>query len=254
MRSLVIAPSYNEAENVLALSAEVLAVSPELEILVVDDDSPDGTGDLVARAMRSEPRLRLLRRPAKLGLGSAYLAGFRQGLDGGYERILTMDCDYSHNPRYLPRLLDAMTGADVAIGSRYVPGGGVVNWPLRRRLLSRFGNLAARTLLRLPVHDCTAGFRCYAREVIESVDPFSIRSSGYAFLEEMLWRVHHCGFRIVEIPIVFEDRTRGESKIDQAEIRRAIGHVIYTGLRRKPVRPTARSARLPGAVPGGELL
>jgi dolichol-phosphate mannosyltransferase len=254
MSSLVVVPSYNEAQNVLPLIADVLSASFDLEVLVVDDNSPDGTGDLVARAAENEPRLRLLRRPAKLGLGSAYLAGFRHGLEGGFDRILTMDSDYSHHPRYLAPLLAAMSGADVAVGSRYVPGGGIVNWPLRRRLLSRFGNLYTRTLLRLPVHDCTAGFRCHTREVIESVDPFSIRSSGYAFLEEMLWRVHCCGFRIVEVPIVFEDRTRGDSKIDQREIYRAIWHVLYTAFRRPPVHRRACSSRIVGTAPRGDPL
>jgi len=243
MRSLVIVPSYNEAQNVLPLSADVLSRDPGLEILVVDDASPDGTAERVARAAESEPRLHLLRRPAKLGLGSAYLAGFRRGLDGGYARILTMDCDYSHHPRYLPRILAAMSGADLVIGSRYTAGGGVANWPLRRRLLSRFANAYTRVLLGLPVRDCTAGFRCYAREVLERVDPFSIRSSGYAFLEEMVWRVHRCGFRIAEIPIAFEDRTRGDSKIDQNEIYRAAWHVLQTAIRRPKIEQKHRPPR-----------
>jgi dolichol-phosphate mannosyltransferase len=236
MRSLVVLPTYNEAENVLPLSSEVLAQDACLEVLVVDDASPDGTGDLVEDARAEEPRLHLLRRAGKLGLGSAYLAGFRYGLEHGYDRILTMDCDYSHRPRYLPQLLAAMKDADMAVGSRYVPGGGVANWPLRRRLLSRFANSYTRILLRVPVHDCTAGFRCYSRQVLETVDPFAIRSSGYAFLEEMVWRVHHAGFRIREIPIIFEDRTHGISKIDRREIYRAAGHVLVTALRRPPVR------------------
>ncbi|MGH0028354.1 MAG: polyprenol monophosphomannose synthase [Myxococcota bacterium] len=233
MRGLVILPSYNEALNVLPLSEDVLSRDPSLEVLVVDDASPDGTGDLVEEAARSEPRLHLLRRPGKLGLGSAYLAGFRYALDHGAELILTMDCDYSHHPRYLPAMLEAMQGADMVVGSRYVPGGGVVNWALRRRLLSRFANFYTRLLLRVPVHDCTAGFRCYTREVLETVDPFAIRSSGYSFLEEMVWRVHHRGFRIAEIPIVFEDRTRGDSKIDSSEIYRAAWNVLVTAFRRR---------------------
>ena len=186
MRAVVVLPSYNEAENVLPLSADVLSRDGALEVLVVDDNSPDGTGELVEDARRSEPRLHLLRRPGKLGLGSAYLAGFRAALDLGADLILTMDCDYSHHPRYLPAVLAAMKHADVVVGSRYVSGGGVANWPLRRRILSRFANAYTRVLLRLPVHDCTAGFRCYTREVIETVDPFSIRNSGYSFLEEMV--------------------------------------------------------------------
>ena len=231
MRAMVILPSYDEAENVLPLSADVLSRDPSIEVLVVDDNSPDGTGDLVENARGEEPRLHLLRRPGKLGLGSAYLAGFRFALDHGADLILTMDCDYSHHPRYLPAMLAAMQGADMVVGSRYVPGGGVTNWPLGRRLLSRFANTYTRLLLRVPVHDCTAGFRCYTREVIEEVEPFSIASSGYSFLEEMVCRVHRAGFRIAEIPIVFEDRTRGVSKIDHREIYRAAWNVLVTAIR-----------------------
>ena len=231
MRAVVILPSYNEVENVLPLSADVLSRDPSLEVLVVDDASPDGTGDLVERAARDEPRLHLLRRAGKLGLGSAYLAGFRYALDAGADRILTMDCDYSHHPRYLPRILAELERADMVIGSRYVPGGGVENWGLRRRLLSRFANAYTRTLLRLPVRDCTAGFRGFRREVIERVEPFTIRASGYSFLEEMVLRVARHGFRIAEIPIVFVDRTRGSSKIDTREIYRAAWHVLATAVR-----------------------
>ena len=231
MHALVILPSYNEAENVLPLSADVLGRDERLEVLVVDDNSPDGTADRVEQAQADEPRLHLLKRPGKLGLGTAYLAGFRYALDHGADLVLTMDCDYSHHPRYLPAMLAAMENADLSIGSRYVPGGGVQNWALRRRILSRFANFYTRLLLRVPVNDCTAGFRCYRREVIERVDPFRIESSGYSFLEEMVWRVHLEGFRIAEIPIVFEDRTRGDSKIDSKEIYRAAWHVLRTALR-----------------------
>jgi dolichol-phosphate mannosyltransferase len=231
MRAIVILPSYDEAENVLPLSADILSRDPSIEVLVVDDNSPDGTGDLVERARQDEPRLHLLRRAGKLGLGSAYLAGFRYALDHDADLILTMDCDYSHHPRYLPTILSAMGEADMVVGSRYVPGGRVTNWPLTRRPLSRFANAYTRLLLRVPVHDCTAGFRCYRREVIERVEPFKIGSSGYSFLEEMVCRVHRAGFRIAEIPIVFEDRTRGVSKIDHREVYRAAWHVLVTAIR-----------------------
>jgi dolichol-phosphate mannosyltransferase len=241
MRRLVILPTYDEAENVLPLSREILAVDASLEILVVDDASPDGTGDLVEEAGRREPRLQLLRRPGKLGLGTAYLAGFRYGLDGGYDQLLTMDSDRSHQPRHLPVILAAMTGHDMVIGSRYVPGGGISNWPWHRRALSAFANLYARRLLRLPVRDCTSGYRCYAREVIQSVGAFEIRSSGYSFLEEMAWRVHRCGFRIAEVPIVFEQRAEGVSKIDSSEIYRAAWHVLVTALRPPPLARQART-------------
>lgn len=246
MRSLVILPTYNEAPNVLPLCRDVLAKVPELDVLVVDDDSPDGTGDVVERETGREPRLRLLRRPGKLGLGSAYLAGFRLALDRGYANALTMDCDLSHDPRYLPDLLAAMRSCDLAIGSRYVAGGSIENWPLHRRALSAFANMYTRTLLRLPVRDCTSGYRCYSRRALETVDPFDSRSSGYAFLEEMVWRVHCAGLRIAEVPILFVDRLRGASKISQTEIYRAAWHVLSTTLR---ARGAARRGSPPG--PGG---
>jgi len=234
-RALVVLPTYNEAENVLQISSEVLATDPAVEVLVVDDSSPDGTGDLVRGALPTEPRIHLLERPGKLGLGTAYLAGFRYGLDEGYDRVFTMDCDGSHNPKYLPGMLAAMDSCDVVIGSRYVKGGGILNWPAHRRALSAFANFYARTLLRLPVRDCTAGFRGYSRRVLETVEPFAIRASGYSFLEEMAWRVARCGFRIVEIPIVFEQRRAGASKIDSSEIYLAALHVLKTALRPPPL-------------------
>lgn len=231
LRALVVLPSYNEAPNAVPLARDILAVDAALEVLVVDDASPDGTGDLVEKEAQAEPRLHLLRREGKLGLGSAYLAGFRYGLEHGYDRVLTMDCDFSHHPRYLPAILAAARDHDLVIGSRYVRGGGISNWPLRRRLLSRFANLYTRLLLRLPVRDCTAGFRCYRGAVLEGVGIEDIRSSGYAFLEEMVLRVHRAGFRIAEIPIVFEDRTRGASKINHSEVYRAVWHVLVAAVR-----------------------
>ncbi|MEE2674744.1 MAG: polyprenol monophosphomannose synthase [Myxococcota bacterium] len=230
-RSLVILPTYDEAENVLPLAAEILEVAPDVDVLVVDDNSPDGTADLVADRMATESRLHLLRREAKLGLGTAYLAGFRYALDRGYDQVFTMDADFSHPPRYIPQMLEAMERYDVVIGSRYVPGGGIENWPLYRLLLSRFANFYARFLLRLTVRDCTAGFRCYSAEVLETVEPFRIRASGYSFLEEMAFRVCRCGFEVGEIAIVFENRRAGSSKIDSLEIYRAAWHVLATALR-----------------------
>jgi len=230
-RILVILPTYNEIENVIDLSREVLEQDPRLEVLVVDDASPDGTGDAVAKAAESQPRLGLLRRAGKLGLGTAYLAGFQHGLDHGYDAVFTMDCDYSHHPSYLPAMLRLLEQEDMVIGSRYVPGGGVDNWPWHRRALSRFANFYARTLLRLPVRDCTAGFRGYRRRVLEVADPFAIRSQGYSFLEEMACRVHRCGFSIGEVPIIFVDRRLGVSKIESKEIYLAAWLVLVTALR-----------------------
>lgn len=239
-RVLVILPTYDEAENVIALVSEVLAQDPRIDVLVVDDASPDGTGDLVQDAATSQSRLHLIRRPGKLGLGSAYLAGFRYGLDHGHALLFTMDCDFSHSPRYLPAMLDALGEYDAVIGSRYVPGGGVLNWPWYRRWLSRFANAYTRTLLRLDVRDCTAGYRGYRREVIEAVDPFQIRSSGYSFLEEMVWRVTRHGFRTGEVPIVFEERRAGRSKIESREIYRAAWAVLETAVWPPPLSDDRR--------------
>jgi dolichol-phosphate mannosyltransferase len=246
-RCLVVIPTFNEAENVVPLGRAVLAADPTVDVLVIDDASPDGTAERVAEAAATEPRLALLRRAGKLGLGSAYLAGFRRALAEGYARVVTMDGDWSHSPRHLPALLAGMAEHDVMIGSRYVPGGGVVDWPWTRRALSGFANLYTRTLLGLPVRDCTSGYRCYARGVLEEVDPFAVRASGYAFLEEMVHRVHRAGFRVGEVPILFEERRAGASKISRAEIYRAAWHVLRSAVRPPPVsrRRDAATPRLP---------
>jgi len=241
-RILVILPTYNEAENVLDLSGLVLDQDTRIEVLVVDDDSPDGTGDLVAGAQATDPRIHLIRRAGKLGLGTAYLAGFRFGLDQGFDFIFTMDCDFSHNPRYLPALIELLGRRDMVIGSRYVPGGGIENWPWPRRMLSKFANFYARTLLRVDVRDCTAGYRGHRRELLEAVDPFQIRSSGYSFLEEMAWKVSRLGYSIGEIPIVFEQRNAGISKIDSSEIYLAAWYVLLTALRQGKLPQSDRSA------------
>ncbi len=229
-RSLVVRPTFNEAENVLPVSEKVLVQDRSVDVLVVDDNSPDGTGDLVENRMGVEPRLHLIRREKKLGLGSAYLAGFRYALAQGYDHVITMDCDFSHNPDELTSLLSQQDDSDMVIGSRYIPGGAIRNWPLYRRWLSRFANAYTRVLLKLPVHDCTSGYRSYRREVLETIDIGGIRSSGYAFLEEMVSRVHSEGFRIVEVPILFEDRRAGASKIDRSEILRAAWHVLRSAV------------------------
>ena len=238
-RVLVILPAYNEAENAVELSGLVLAQDPRIEVLVVDDNSPDGTGDLVEAAKADQPRLHLLRRPGKLGLGTAYLSGFHFGLDRGFDLIFTMDCDFSHNPKYLPAMLGLLEQRDMVIGSRYVPGGGIENWPWPRRLLSKFANLYARKLLGIEVRDCTAGYRGYRREVLETVHPFEIRSSGYSFLEEMAWRVTKYGFSIGEVPIIFEQRNAGVSKIESSEIYLAAWYVLLTAFHppKLPPRP-----------------
>jgi len=225
-------PTYNEVENVASLVRDVLAQDPALDVLVVDDASPDGTGDAVRELGRSEPRVRLLARAGKLGLGSAYQAGFRRGMDEGYDWVVTMDGDGSHAPRFLPGFLAVAGDADLVIGSRYVPGGGIRNWPAHRRALSAFANLYTRMLLGLPVRDCTSGYRMYSRELLERIDPFDLRSSGYSFLEEILERVVRAELRVVEVPILFQDREGGVSKINRNEIYRAAWNVLLSALGR----------------------
>ena len=237
MRTLVVTPTYNEAENVIPLVRKVLEQSEAVEALVVDDGSPDGTGDLVEAERENEPRLHLVQRGGKLGLGTAYLAGFRYAIENGFEQVVTMDCDFSHDPRYLPDVLGAMEHHDMVIGSRYVPGGGIANWPLHRRALSAFANFYTRLLLRMPVRDCTSGFRCYKVRMLEQVDLFAVRSSGYSFLYETVFLVHRGGYSIGETPILFEDRVAGRSKINRSEIWRAAWHVFLAA-----VRPPGRAS------------
>lgn len=243
-RALVVLPTYNERENVIPLSEGILEASEMLEILVVDDNSPDGTGDVIAGAQGDEPRLHLLRREGKLGLGTAYLAGFRFGLDRDFDYIFTMDGDRSHNPKYLAAMLERLEHDDMVIGSRYVPGGGIENWPIHRRVLSAFANFYTRALLRVAAHDCTSGYRGYRREVLETVDPFAVQSSGYSFLYEMAWRVTRAGFKIGEVPIVFEQRVAGDSKIDSSEIYFAAFRVLMIALR-PPVVPNRQNPSSP---------
>jgi dolichol-phosphate mannosyltransferase len=230
VRALVVIPTYNEAGMIESLVAAVLRQDPRVEVLVVDDASADGTGDLVEAL--AEPRAHLLRRSGKLGLGTAYLAGFGYGLERGYDAVFTMDGDGSHDPKALPALLAALEGADMVIGSRYVPGGGIANWKIHRRVLSSFANWYTRVLLRIPQRDCTSGYRGYRSELLRAVDPFATRASGYSFLEELVWKVHRRGFRIVEIPIVFVDRHLGMTKIELSEIVKAAWHVLQNARRR----------------------
>ncbi|MEO6060742.1 MAG: polyprenol monophosphomannose synthase [Thermoflexales bacterium] len=215
MRVTVVLPTYNEAENITLLLPELLALP--LSVCVVDDNSPDGTGDIAAEWAAREPRVSVLRRPGKLGLGTAYVAGFERALADGAEGVLTMDADFSHHPRYIPAILAAAENADVVIGSRYVSGGDVL-YPFHRRFLSMTANFVARAALGLRAHDCTAGFRLYRATVLRKVPIERIRSSGYSFLVEMLTHAQGTGIRIAEVPIVFADRERGVSKISSREI------------------------------------
>jgi dolichol-phosphate mannosyltransferase len=225
-RALVITPTYNERANVPTLVSRVLAQDPRIEILFVDDNSPDGTGDLIADLAAREPRIHLLRRPGKLGLGTAYRDGFRWALARDYELIFEMDADFSHDPSHLPEFLKAAESADFVLGSRYLDGRvTVVNWPMSRLLLSYGANIYARFVTGLQLWDATGGFKCFHRRVLEAIDLGDVRSNGYAFQIEMSFRAVRKGFRPVEIPIVFTDRTLGESKMSGHIVREAVGMV-----------------------------
>jgi dolichol-phosphate mannosyltransferase len=222
-RALVIVPTYNERENVARLIETVLSQDPRLEVLVVDDGSPDGTAAIVQGIIASNRRVHMLQRPRKMGLGTAYLAGFRWALESGYDLVFEMDADFSHDPAHLPEFLRAAEGSDLVLGSRYREGKvTVVNWPIARLLLSYFANVYARAVTGLPVWDATGGFKCFRRQVLEAIDLSKVRSNGYAFQIEMSFRAWKRGFRIVEIPIVFVDRTEGQSKMSRAIMREAI--------------------------------
>jgi len=227
-RFLVVIPTYNECDNLPRIIPLVLAEDSRIEILVVDDDSPDGTGEVAADIARTEPRVSVLRRDAKDGLGRAYLAGFRWGLERGYRLICEMDADLSHDPQKLPTLIAEAGAADVVIGSRYVGGRvNVVNWPMSRLLISYFGSFYARTITGLPVRDATGGFNCFRREVLEALDLERIQSNGYAFQIELKFRAHRRGFRLQEVPIVFVERDTGESKMSKRIIREAVWMVWW---------------------------
>lgn len=215
-RVLVVTPTYNERDNLEHFVEAVHAVMPEAHVLVVDDASPDGTGQIADRLAGSDPRVSVLHRSGKLGIGSAYLDGFRHGLREGYELLVQMDTDMSHDPRYLPDMLAAIErGADVVLGSRNIAGGGVEGWGPGRHFLSKGGSIYSRTILGLPVRDLTGGFKMWRREVLEAIDLGAVRSEGYSFQIEMTWRAIQKGFRVREVPIVFVDRRAGQSKMSR---------------------------------------
>ena len=222
-RALVIIPSYNEIENLGRIVPQVLEQDPRLEVLVVDDNSPDGTGAAADELARTSPRVHVLHRAGKLGLGTAYRAGFKWALERDYEYVFEMDADFSHDPKHLPQFLSAIQGADLVLGCRYLHGRvTVVNWPMGRLLLSYFANLYARVVTGLSLSDSTGGFKCFRRRVLETVDLDAVRSGGYAFQIEMSFRAVRKGFRITEIPIVFVYRTDGVIKMSGAIVREAV--------------------------------
>lgn len=222
MKPLVVIPTYNEKDNLPRIVPEVLAQDERLSVLIVDDNSPDGTGQIADQLSDGSPRIHVLHRLGKEGLGKAYLAGFDWALKRDYDRIIEMDADFSHNPKYLPELLAASENADLVLGSRYISGVNVINWPMSRLLLSYFANVYARVITGMGVRDLTGGFKCFRRQVLESLHLAAIHSNGYAFQIEMSFRAHRRGFTIKEIPIVFVDREHGQSKMSKAIVREAI--------------------------------
>jgi dolichol-phosphate mannosyltransferase len=228
---LVSVATYNERDNLEPLVRAIHEAAPAADVLVVDDNSPDGTGALADRLAAADGRVHVLHRAGKLGLGTAILAGMRYALDRGYDLFVSMDADFSHHPRYLPALLAGMRDRDVMIGSRYVPGGGTANWPLSRRLISRSVNGMVRLLLRLPVRDASGGYRCYRVAGLRRTDFTHLLSRGYSFQQEVLHRCHRAGCRLGEAPILFENRRAGASKVNLREAARSIGVLLWLGLR-----------------------
>ena len=229
-RLVVTLCTYNERENIGKLIPMVLQYLPTADVLVVDDNSPDGTADVVRKMSATDSRVKLLLRTKKEGLGAATLAGFQWAIDSGYDYVLNMDADFSHHPRYLPSLQACMDFADVAVGSRYVAGGGITGWSLKRHFMSQGINWYSHVLLGAGAHDCSGAFRCYRISKIRQLDFKKIRARGYAFQEEFLYRCARVGCRIVETPIVFEDRIVGQSKINVPEIVRSLRDLFLLGL------------------------
>jgi dolichol-phosphate mannosyltransferase len=240
MNCTVVIGTYNEAESIPSLLKNILELGPQYDAVVVDDNSPDGTGRIVSQMAANDPRVHLVERPAKLGYGTAYLKGFRTALDLGADCVVQMDADYSHNPRDIPRLVEAAEEADLVIGSRYIRGGSTSGWPLRRRLISRIASFVARLLLGLPIHDCTGGFKCFRRSALESIDFAAIRSSGFATSYEMNYFCHRSGKTVREIPITFINRQAGTSKLSMKIILEAL--VAIVRLRLGGARGRGRSA------------
>jgi len=229
-RTLVIVPTYNEAGNLEPLMAVIRDVHAGLEILVIDDNSPDSTGDIADRLSREWAGIHVLHRPGKMGLGTAYIQGFKWAIERGYDYVFQMDCDFSHHPRYLPIFLDRIAEADLVVGSRYVKGGSTPDWGLVRKMISRGGNTFARLMLRLKTHDCTGGFRCYRRRLLQRVPWERIQLQGYGFQISAICYVERLGGKVVEVPIVFEDRRVGQSKMSLRIVIEAFTYVTRLAL------------------------
>ena len=244
-RVLVVVPTYNEAENLAPVVARMRAAVPEVDLLVVDDGSPDGTGEIADRLAAADPSVHVLHRTSKAGLGAAYIAGFRWALSAGYDAAVEMDADGSHAPEELPRLLTALHEADLVIGSRWVPGGQIRNWPLYRQIISIGGSTYARVLLRFPVRDSTSGYRAFRRQVLEELKLDEVASQGYCFQIDLAWKTWRTGFRVREVPITFTEREVGRSKMSRAIVVEALWRVAGWGLtsRSRSARARALAAR-----------
>ena len=240
---LVIVPTYDERENLEPIAQRLFASVPDVSLLVVDDNSPDGTGRLADDLAAADPRVHVLHRTAKEGLGAAYTAGFAWARAHGYDVVVEMDADGSHAPEQLPRLLAALDGADLVLGSRWVPGGAVVNWPRSRELLSRGGNAYTRLVLRLPLRDATGGYRAYRRSVLDALPLSEVASQGYCFQVDLAWQTFCAGYQVVEVPITFVERERGSSKMSRAIVLEALWRVTWWGLRGGPHRSLPRRGR-----------
>jgi dolichol-phosphate mannosyltransferase len=230
-RVLVIIPTYNEAENIRLIVDRVRTAVPAVDILIADDNSPDGTGEIADELVAADSAIHVMHRIGKQGLGAAYLAGFAWAREHSYDAVVEMDADGSHAPEELPKLLDALADADLVMGSRWVRGGRVVNWPLHRLLLSRGGNLYVRLALGMPIKDATGGYRAYRMTALEKMDVETVASQGYCFQVDLVWRAHKAGFRVVEVPIRFAERERGASKMSSSIVREALWRVTVWGTR-----------------------
>jgi len=230
-RVLVVIPTYNESENIRLITGRVRAAVPQVDILVADDNSPDGTGDIADELAAADSQIHVLHRPGKQGLGAAYIAGFGWAREHNYDAVVEMDADGSHAPEELPRLLESLAECDVVLGSRWVAGGTVVNWPLHRHLISRSGNLYVRLALAMPLKDATGGYRAYRLPALEKMELETIASQGYCFQVDLAWRAYRHGFRIAEIPITFAERERGASKMNSSIVREALWRVTVWGTR-----------------------
>jgi dolichol-phosphate mannosyltransferase len=231
-KTLVVTPTYDEAQNIESFIARVLAQSPDIEVLVVDDNSPDGTGNLVERLQKMNSRIHLIRRAGKMGLGTAYVEGFRYAIEKKFDLVCEMDADFSHDPDELPKFIAKMDGCDLALGSRYTGGVRVINWPIRRLILSYAANVYTRVITGMPLKDATGGFKCFKREVLEAIDLRKIRSNGYAFQIEMNFRAWSKGFRLCEHPIIFFERASGVSKMSKKIVYEAVFMVWNLKLRK----------------------